>query len=93
VEYVEVLYPEYFCNPALKTHADKTYPIVNQELHLVCYQILPPEALGISVGVMDQFIMGGIVLEENNLLCVPSYKTGVVQVESSTWGEIKATYR
>jgi hypothetical protein len=96
-ETVHVLHPEIFCNPAEKIDENGVrYPIVNEVDHLVCYRIEPIMPLGLTVEVIDQFtgdMPFPLHVEENVWLCVPSEKTGVVQVQSSTWGEVKAIYR
>lgn len=87
--------PVFLCNPATKTDPDGTeYPPPHPEDHLVCYQILTGQGNPIPVGFTDQFIdQASNELILRDLLCVPSFKEEVVQVEPGSWGKIKSYYR
>ena len=41
----------------------------------------------------DQFVQAPIDLDIVDILCVPSEKDEVVQVEDGSWGKIKSIYR
>jgi hypothetical protein len=93
-EDVVVKEPEVFCNPAKKTDQHgNVFPIVDEHQHYVCYWLDPPTQLQRRVVTWDQFLVEEVTLEQNLYLCVPSLKTGVVQVEESTWGRLKSIYR
>jgi len=91
----EVLAPLYLCNPVEKTHLDGTgnFPIHKPTEHLVCYQIGFPPLPGLSVFFQDQFIEIQVPLDFVDLLCLPSLKEEVVQVDESSWGKVKSIYR
>jgi len=93
--FTDVLFPEYLCNPVEKTHLDvgTNFPILRPTEHLVCYQINFPPLPGLAVSFRDQFIETQVPLDFVDLLCVPSLKEGVVQVEDSSWGKVKSIYR
>jgi hypothetical protein len=92
---VNVVVPVYLCNPAEKRlESGEVFPMMNPDAHLVCYDISSGSAQNMSVVVHDQFLEEGVNLELwPDFLCVPSFKTDVVQVEGMTWGEVKAIYR
>jgi hypothetical protein len=87
--------PEVFCNPARKTDLlnGQAYGIVDEDFHLLCYRLEPPQTLGRNVPVVDQFVEEQVVLQKSHYLCVPTEKTGWVQTETTTWGRLKTTYR
>jgi hypothetical protein len=87
--------PLYLCNPVEKTHLDdgRQFPIIKPKEHLVCYQLAFPPVPGIAVFFQDQFFSAQIPLEFADLLCVPSLKEEVVQVEDRSWGKVKSIYR
>ena len=91
----DALDPVYLCNPVEKTRLDNgvTFPIVKPTEHLVCYKLLFPSTPGFGLVFRDQFIQTQIILESVDLLCVPSTKEEVVQVEDRSWGKVKSIYR
>jgi hypothetical protein len=94
-EIVQVMEPQWFCNPAQKLNLDDGHadPIQNETDHLVCYRILPPQTVGTSVVLQDQFWFHDAIVLESQWLCVPSLKTGVTATENTTWSRVRATYR
>jgi hypothetical protein len=92
---VKVLDPKYFCNPVMKQHAGVVYDIIDDQNHLVCYQLDPIHSpLVASVFVDDQFLQNNVMGPvESELICVPTFKEGYVQTEKSTWGKLKSIYR
>jgi hypothetical protein len=84
--------PRFFCNPCVKI-ADREYPIVDPEVHLAVYEILPPTFTG-SVQLIDQFVTRQVqvVSVPPEYLFVPSSKRFATPVEPSTWGSIKSIY-
>jgi len=91
----DALDPVYLCNPVEKTRLDdgRVFPIVKPTEHLVCYNILLPSTPGLGLVFRDQFIETQIPLDIIDLLCVPSEKEEVVQVDESSWGRVKSIYR
>lgn len=87
-----VLKPVLFCNPAEKTHSGRTYPIVNDEAHLACYEIQYFSVAVPSVLAQDQFLTGDLQIGLASWLCVPSTKLFPIPTEESTWGRIKSLY-
>ena len=65
------------CNPAAKTHAGKTYPILHPNQHLVCYAISPfrfPNGHA-PVTLSSQFGRRQFTPVVRFMLCVPSTKS------------------
>lgn len=85
--------PVYFCNPVDKIVGHDEYPIWDRKAHLACYQLSPKTIVGAAVTTQDQFATDEPVVQEDFLLCVPSYKNPKVPVDESTWGRIKSLYR
>ena len=87
--------PVYLCNPVEKTHLENgvVYPIIKPKEHLVCYQLELSPPIGIITFFQDQFFATQIPLDHADLLCVPSLKEEVVQVEDRSWGKVKSIYR
>jgi len=73
---VKVGLPVIFCNPTLKIHAGKKYPIVNTAAHLVCYR-LAAKPFGKSALIRNQFSTTDLAVTGADLLCVPSRKLKV----------------
>jgi hypothetical protein len=91
---VTVVRGKLFCNPVQKTTADGTvYPIIDYSAHLACYLVENPESYSWYVTVLDQFGSPEMTLVSNDCLCNPAIKEGIVGVDESTWGRIKALYR
>jgi len=91
----DVLEPVYLCNPVDKIRQDTggRFPIVKPTEHLVCYNLLFPASPVPGLIFRDQFAEAQIPLDVVDLLCVPSTKEQVVQVEDSSWGKMKSLYR
>ncbi len=93
-----VAFPRYFCNPTQKTVGDpgtgQTYPILDPNQHYVCYEFQPPDGTPHTATITDQFVANRPVqLQPSDLLCVPTYKSGVTPTAPGTWGRIKVLYR
>ena len=89
-----VLQPVFLCNPVTKTHDGVEFAPPHPQEHLVCYKILTAFGNPIPVGFTDQFVQdasNGLIMRD--LLCVPSTKEEVVQIEAGSWGKIKSIYR
>ena len=67
--------------------------ILKPKDHLVCYDIELLPGSSPPINFEDQFTNSNTLLLDVNLLCVPSLKEEVVQVEENTWGKIKSIYR
>jgi hypothetical protein len=89
--------PRYFCNPVEKQHlpigTGPVYPILDPNQHYVCYQFTPPQPFMGGIFFTDQFLEATAQLGDSDLLCVPTYKSGVTETKASTWGKIKTLYR
>lgn len=85
--------PRFFCNPCRKRHDPREYPIVDPELHLAVYEVLPPTFTA-PVFLYDQFgqFQTPVISGPPEYLFVPSFKDEVVSTEPGTWGRIKAVY-
>ena len=91
----QVQEPRFLCNPVMKTIVGgQSYPIVNDDQHLVCYKIVAGTGQVFPATVTDQFLHE-VVLNMNNdfYLCVPSLKHDPTQAENRTWGRVKVQYR
>jgi hypothetical protein len=77
-EHVTVGDPMFLCNPVEKTvmPGGETFPIVDRENHLACYDITPhvQPAPPLDVLANDQFGDSQFMVLENQYLCVPSAK-------------------
>ncbi len=86
---------EYLCNPCLKQHAGRTYPIVDDKTHFALFRIAPASDPFYPF-VMDQFFAGNVLVRQSpyEYLLVPSEKleppTGT---RPGSWGRIKTLYR
>ncbi len=73
--------PVALCNPVIKWHGGKEYPVNNPQQHLVCYQI-KSSITGKEVVVSNQFgKQQKLTVGRSNLLCVPSSKTVVSDIQ------------
>ena len=68
----EVKKPRFLCNPVDKNGEG----IVNSTDHLVCYAIFPNQNVGEEVSVSNQFGSHGLKVKKDQMLCVPSSKSG-----------------
>ncbi len=85
---------EIFCNPVAKTLSDGSiYPILDPDVHLACYRLVPPNLYDVGFTFVDQFFSGFNIVTQELWLCVPSRKEEPTQTESATWGRIKVLYR
>jgi hypothetical protein len=85
--------PKLFCNPVVKIMPDGMhYPIVYPEVHLACYELQPPQPLGIAAMAYDQFGMWDMTILEPCWLCLPTIKLQAVPNQPESWGKIKSLY-
>jgi hypothetical protein len=85
--------PKLFCNPVEKIMPDGIrYPIIYPETHLACYELQPPQPLGIPAIAFDQFGMWDMMLLEPCWLCLPTIKLQAVPNQPESWGKIKSLY-
>jgi hypothetical protein len=67
--------PVMLCNPSVKVHRDKHYPVKSPELHLVCYEPARPEKPRVRrVRIGNQFQIVDLHVAERTMFCVPSNK-------------------
>lgn len=85
---VRVLDPVAFCNPTEKRHGDSVTPITQPKTHLTCYALEGPSHADLSVTTVNQFGDAGFVVRNSNLLCVPSTKDKVIEVDE--WAATRA---
>jgi energy-converting hydrogenase Eha subunit F len=91
-----VHFPRFLAPPVEKIFQGVVFPIFDPVAHLVIYDIsmLPPVAPPPPpVFAKDEFGIWHLELGQPIFLCVPSYKTGVVGTQGTTWGKLKALYR
>lgn len=84
--------PKLFCNPVEKTVNGIHYPIMYPEAHLACFELQPPQPLGIPAMAFDQFGMWDMAILEPCWLCLPTIKLQAVPAQPETWGKIKSLY-
>jgi hypothetical protein len=92
---VSVLRPVYFCNPTEKiVLGGRVYPMVDPDLHYVCYEFLPTDPRRFGPRISDQFMNDfGVTVENGQYLCVPTLKVDPTPARPSTWGRLKLLYR
>jgi hypothetical protein len=72
---VRVTTPTLFCNPAEKVHAGETFRIVDEELHLACYEIHGKQKTEqFTIGVENQFETDTFQTSAWEILCAPAEK-------------------
>lgn len=67
--------PVMLCNPSVKVHNDRRYPVRSPELHLVCYEPARrdrPRVRRVRIG--NQFQIIDLNVAERSMFCVPSNK-------------------
>jgi len=73
---VRVTTPTLFCNPAEKVANGETFPILDEDLHLACYEIHGKQKTQQhTVGVENQFETDVFQTGPWEILCAPSEKT------------------
>ena len=88
--------PRFLAPPVEKNFQGQVFPILDPVAHMVVYDISllpgvpqkPP-----PVFVKDEFGTWQLALDQPLFLCVPSYKTGVVGTNGTSWGRLKTLYR
>jgi hypothetical protein len=85
--------PRFFCNPVEKTFQGVLSPVVNDSLHLACYQLEPMMQLNTPFMAWDQFGDWNLTALLTEWVCVPSAKLQFISVESRTWGNVKKLFR
>jgi len=74
---VRVEEPRLFCNPVEKIHGQTTFRIVEEEVHLTCYEIKGPQKTNpTAFGMTNQLETDTFMVTAFELLCVPSEKIG-----------------
>ena len=71
----EVLRARYLCNPAEKTYNGKVSEIVDENNHLMCYEVIPHNPLNRKVITHDQFGIKSQNAVRTEEICVPTVKT------------------
>src|SRR3989338_6910846 len=71
----EVLRARYLCNPTEKTHNGKVSEIVDENNHLMCYEVIPHNPLNRKVITHDQFGFKSQNAVRTEEICVPTVKT------------------
>lgn len=79
LDLVRVERPKLFCNPVEKVHDGATFPILEPESHLTCYEIHAPQRTeAISFDMRNQIEVDNFTVTAFELLCVPARKLGFV---------------
>ncbi len=73
--------PIQICNPTVKYHGKKKFAAVNPKAHLICYQIMSPEAKPHMVDTRNQFYARKYQTGPRTVFCAPSYKTLIGEKE------------
>ena len=71
----KVVKARYLCNPAEKRHNGKVSPIVDENNHLMCYEVLPHNKVNRKVVTNNQFGFSSQLAIQTEELCVPTIKT------------------
>jgi hypothetical protein len=67
--------PVMLCNPSVKVHREKHYPVKSPQLHLVCYEPARQERPRVRrVRIGNQFQIVDLNVAERTMFCVPSNK-------------------
>jgi hypothetical protein len=87
--------PRFFCNPTIKTvQLGGSFPIIDPNQHYVCYEFVPEDPTPYTATMTDQFIVDHPMdLHPSQMLCVPTYKSGITAGVRDTWGKLKLLYR
>lgn len=80
---VTVLDPFLLCNPVVKIHNEKETPVQHPEDHLMCYRIRGKPYQS-DVRTRDQFGGEDFIVNDADLLCLPTQKTHLVQEPNIT---------
>ena len=80
---VKVLDPFLLCNPVVKIHNEQETPVQHPDDHLMCYQI-EAKSFQTDVRTRDQFGGEDFIVNNANLLCLPTKKTHLVQEPNIT---------
>lgn len=70
----KTLRAKYLCNPAEKRHGDKTYPILDENNHLMCYEVIPHNPAYRKVVTNDQFGIRSLNVVRTEEICLPTAK-------------------
>lgn len=71
----EVIRARYLCNPVEKTHDGKVNKIVDENNHLMCYEVIPHNSVNRQVLTHDQFGIKSLKAVRTEEVCVPTVKT------------------
>jgi len=74
---VQLAQPALFCNPVQKVHGTQTFPILDTQDHLVCYNITRQDFKK-NIAIVNQFETNKTLqVGADRFLCVPSLKLSV----------------
>ena len=71
----EIIRARYLCNPAQKLHDGRVSEIIDENNHLMCYEVIPHNQVNRKVLTHDQFGIKSLNTVRTEELCVPSVKT------------------
>lgn len=71
----EVIRALYLCNPAEKAHGGKVSKIIDENNHLMCYEVIPHNSLNRQMLTHDQFGDKSLRTVQTEEICVPTVKT------------------
>lgn len=71
----EVVRARYLCNPAEKIHGGRISKIVDEDNHLMCYEVIPHNPINRQVLTHDQFGVKSLKAVQTEEVCVPTVKT------------------
>lgn len=67
--------PRMLCNPSEKRHNDRTFRMLNEKRHLVCYDYVKQEQTAArNLHINNQFAPDDVVATRRQMFCVPSSK-------------------
>lgn len=71
----EVIRARYLCNPVEKIHNGKVSEIIDENNHLMCYEVIPHNQVNRKVLTNDQFGLKSQSTVRTEEICVPTVKT------------------
>ncbi|MEK7664017.1 MAG: hypothetical protein AAB340_01010 [Patescibacteria group bacterium] len=71
----EVIKALYLCNPVEKIHNESVSEIVDQNSHIMCYEVIPHNQVNRNVTTRDQFGLKSQNTIRTEEVCVPTIKT------------------
>lgn len=70
----KTLRAKYLCNPAEKRHGETTYKILDENNHLMCYEVVPHNPAYRKVITHDQFGIKSLAVIRTEEVCLPTVK-------------------